>query len=322
MPIISSGTSCSVSRRSILRTTIAALAAPPIFVAAASGEPDLSFHEAADGGFTFDTGVLRGRLRAGGKSGGLSDVVHVPSGARISQTYGLAGHYRVLAANCRFMPDVWAAPSQATLAASGSVVARWPAAADRPFEMRITYRWCAPDALEVETSVTARAPLAGFESFLASYFAEEFSRASVLVREGEGTFVAADEAGGSWQMFPRDAAAVGLIKDGRWSFPPNPVDWRIRTDLKLPIAIRSGSASGLSAAAMARGGDCFAVSTPVQNDGHRSLYLSLFGRNLTRDETASARAWLMIGVFQDKEVVGRYRNFDIASMSHRPTRTR
>jgi len=305
----------------MLRSAIAAFAAP-VSVASASGAPDLSFHEAPDGGFTFDTGVLRGKLRAGGKSSGLTDVVHVPSGARISQTYGLVGHYRVLAANRRFLPDVWAMPSEATLAGGGSVQARWPAAADRPFEMRVTYRWSAADTLEVETGVTAGAPLAGFESFLASYFAEEFNRALVWVREDEGTFAAADEGGGPWQMFPRDQAAVRLIQDGRWTFPPNPVDWRIRTNLKLPIGIRRGSVSRMSAVIMARDGDCFAVSTPVQNDGHRSLYLSLFGRDLSRDETASARACLVIGTLQDDEIVHRYHSFDMASMSYPSTLTR
>ena len=35
----------------------------------------------SEGEYVFDTGFLRGKIRAGGKSRGLSSVVHIPSGA-------------------------------------------------------------------------------------------------------------------------------------------------------------------------------------------------------------------------------------------------
>jgi hypothetical protein len=40
--------------------------------------------------------------------------------------------------------------------------------------------------------------------------------------------------------------------------------------------------------------DCFAVLTPYGEEGHRSLYLSLFGRDLKPGETARARARLVV----------------------------
>src|SRR5664279_621881 len=52
--------------------------------------------------FTFDTGVLKGKLRADGKSRGLSSVVHLPSGATLDTSMGLFGHYRVFSANKRY----------------------------------------------------------------------------------------------------------------------------------------------------------------------------------------------------------------------------
>jgi hypothetical protein len=309
MHTTSSGTSCFVSRRFILRTAVSTFPVAAVALWAGSAKPVLRFSEAPDGGFTFDTGILRGKLRAGGKSSGLSEVVHLPTGTKISQTYGLFGHYRVFAANHRFLPDVWAAPSEATLAADSTVVAHWPDAPDRPFEMWVTYRWSGPDMLDIDTKVKARAPIERFESFLASYFAEEFNRASVWTQPGEGTFAPADETGGAWQMFPRDESAIRIIKDGRWSYPPNPVDWRIRTSMAFPIAVRRGSISGLSAVVMAPISDCFAVSSPLQSDGHRSLYLSLFGRDLNPGETVIARARLVIGAFPDEEIVRRYCRF-------------
>jgi hypothetical protein len=290
-------------------TAILALSAAVALSYAENTEAGLRFKEDPAGGFAFDTGVLRGKLRAGGKSGGFSDVIHIPTGRKISQTYGLFGHYRVFAANHRFMPDVWSTPSEARLDADGSVVAHWPGNADHPFEMWVRYRWSEPAVLDVETRVKALTPLQGFESFLASYFAEEFDSASVWAQQANAAFVAADESGGIWQMFPRDQAAIRLMRDGRWKYPPNPVDWQIRPNLALPVAIRRGSVSGLAAVVMAQAPDCFAVSTPQQTDGHRSLYLSLFGRNLTPGETVTAAARLVIGNFRDDEIIDLYRRY-------------
>ena len=41
-------------------------------------------------------------------------------------------------------------------------------------------------------------------------------------------------------MYPRDSAAVGLIQDGRWKQPPNPVDWQIMPELAGAVAMRRG----------------------------------------------------------------------------------
>ena len=40
--------------------------------------------------------------------------------------------------------------------------------------------------------------------------------------------------------------------------------------------------------------DCFAVLTPFETEPHRSMYLSLFGKDLKAGETARARARLVI----------------------------
>ena len=40
--------------------------------------------------------------------------------------------------------------------------------------------------------------------------------------------------------------------------------------------------------------DCFAVLTPFEAEPHRSMYLSLFGKDLKAGETARARARLVI----------------------------
>src|ERR1035441_831755 len=86
--------------------------------------------------FAFDTGVLKGKLRAGGKSVGLSSVVHLPTGLTMDSSMGLFGHYRVFSANKRYGTAAWDWPSVASLPPAGSVEVRWPSAEDRPFELR------------------------------------------------------------------------------------------------------------------------------------------------------------------------------------------
>ena len=46
----------------------------------------LAFSGDAEGGYTFDTGVLRGKLQPGKMTLGLSSVVHVPSGIKLEPT--------------------------------------------------------------------------------------------------------------------------------------------------------------------------------------------------------------------------------------------
>lgn len=261
-----------------------------------TGNWNYAFSAAGTNDFTFDTGVLKGKLRAGGKSRGLSSVVHVPTGITLDSSMGLLGHYRVFSANKRYGTAAWDWPSDARLRPDGSVEVRWPSAEDRPFELRAVYRWAAPNILDLETSVQAKTNLMKFESFLASYFAESFTNSCVYVRSnGQSWLMSAEKSDGIWQAFPRDDQAALIIQDGRWNYPPNPVDWAIRPPLAKPLGIRRCPANDLSAVVMSPPQDCFAVLTPCETEAHRSMYLSLFGKDLKAGETARARARLVIG---------------------------
>jgi hypothetical protein len=265
----------------------------------------LAFSASGTNEFTFDTGVLKGKLRADGKSKGLSSVVHLPTGLTLDSSMGLFGHYRVFSTNHRYSTAAWDWPSEARLRLDGSVEVHWPPAEDRPFELRAIYRWAAPDTLDLETIVQANADLPKFESFLASYFSECFTNAAVYVRSNSQVwFAPADKTYGVWQAFPRDDRAVSITQDGRWKIPPNPVDWVIRPRLASPLAVRSCPAIGLRAVLMSPPSDCFGVLTPFEGEGHRSMYLSLFGKDLKAGETTRARARLMIvSNLPDAEIV-------------------
>ena len=56
--------------------------------------------------------------------------------------------------------------------------------------------------------------------------------------------------------------------------------------------------------------DCFGVLAPYGEEGHRSLYLSLFGRDLQSGESASALSRLVIGRgISDGKAVSIYEDF-------------
>lgn len=278
--------------------------------------PSLAFVPSEDGGFAFDTGILRGRLRPGGKSRGLCSVIHVPTGAALDRGdsgYGLFSHYRVFSAGKRYGGGAWDWASEARRFEDGSVQVRWPAGGDRPFEMAATWRWADPRTLDLDTEVRAQADLPRFEVFLASYFTGAFCRSFACVRElreGRPGFLAAEKEAGTWQMFPRDDGAAAIAGDGRWKLPPHPVSWTIRPALAYPLAVRRDPRTGLAVALMGLPSDCFAVSMPHQEEAHFSVYLSLFGRDLREGESARARTRLMAGTdLGDDALVEAYRAF-------------
>jgi hypothetical protein len=244
--------------------------------------------------FRFDTGALRGVLRGGGRPAGLTELVDCASGAKIAGPHGIFGFYRLFDAETRYT-DGWSRTgSVARLLSDGAVEATWPADEGHPFDLRAVYRWRSPRTLDLETTVTARRALRKFEVFLASYVIG-FPESRVYAKtEGGPAFVAADEVSGIWQAFPRDDAAAAIVRDGRWTRPLYPVEWTMRPFLAAPLGMRRDATNGLAVLVMARPRDCFAVLTPHGAESHRSLYLSLFGRDLRAGESATAIGRLVV----------------------------
>lgn len=287
-----------------------------LFLAGLAGETtpsakhDLAFHQSEGGAYVFDTGVLRGVLRREGKSLGVSSLTHLKTGVALDRSNGLFSHYRVFTKGARYGGGAWDWPSAATLRPDGAVEVRWPATDGRPFEMTARYRWSSADSLDLETSVLAKADLSGFESFLASYFDPSFTNVLVCAGAPNRPFIPARKADGDWQMFPRDEAVIPLIHDGRWKLEPNPVNWTLRPTLIHPLALRRAPGCGLTVLLMGATTDCFAIATPHEAEGHYSVYLSLFGRDLKPGETATALTRLTV-LSQDGEssALERYRAF-------------
>ena len=273
-----------------------------------TGKPQ--FVKGQNGEYTFDTGIIKGVLRKGGKSRGLSSVVHIPTGARLDGGSGMLGYYRVFTANHRYGSAGWNWPSTARLRSDGAVEIAWPAEAGRPFTMASVYRWRDAKTLDIKTTVKADKDLDDFEVFLSSYFHKTLTTPAVCVHTGPGTppaFMVAEQAKGDWQMFLRSPEVLSMVRDGRWLQPPNPVDWVIRPPLAQPICVRRGPETDATAILMAPRQDCYAISAPYKGETHYSLYLSLFGHDIEAGHSATARArFVVAGDISDQEVLGLY----------------
>jgi hypothetical protein len=290
---------------------LATIAGEPAAPAGGAADAKLAF-TAAGQEYTFNTGILRGTLRGGGKSKGLIPVLY--GDADIAGSLGILSPYRLLTADARFGPAAWDWASEARLLPDGAVEVRWSPDADHPLEMTAVYRWSAPNTLDFTATVRPQQGLRKFELFLASYF-DGFPASLVYVQEnpqaaGKPAFMEAVKAVAVWQAFPRDDDAARIIADGRWKFPPNPVEWKIMPRLAAPLAVRRDAKTGLAAVLMAPPQDCFAVLTPFGEEDHRSLYLSLFGRDLKAGESATARARLVIGRdISDEQAIALYKAY-------------
>jgi len=278
----------TASRRIWIITALIVLAGG-VVPAGAAEKP--VFKAGENGEYTFDTGVLRGTLCAGGKSSGLTSVVHIPTGTRLDKGSGIFGYYRLLATNQRFGRMGWDIPGKSRLLDDGAVEITLVAAEDRPFELVAVYRWADPATLDLETTIKPTADLSNFELFLASYCSDSFPSPYVRARKG---FLLAERSYGDWLAFLRDEGVAKFLRDGRWEKEPYPVTWTPVDEFDEPLAFRRGTESAPRVVLMAPRQDCFAVSTPYSGESHYSLYLSLFGSDLKVGAVAQAKSRLVV----------------------------
>jgi hypothetical protein len=268
------------------------------------------------GEYEFNTGIVRGKLRQEGKSRGLSAVTYLPQKVQIDRSLGLFSFYRIFSEKTRYGSALWDRDSFSELLPNGAVKIVWPAEKEYPFEITAVYCWMDASTLDLETIVKPAKDLPKFEIFLASYFHEDFP-ASYIYAQKETKhntpnldFVEAKEAGGTWQMYPRDKHVLSTITDGRWQLRPNPVNWNISPFLAAPVGMRCHENTGLKIVLMASSEDCFAIATPCKNETHYSLYLSLLGRDIKKGQAIRVRSRLLFGQeLSDSEVLKRYRKF-------------
>jgi hypothetical protein len=288
---------------------LTALIAASAIVPAFGQNADLAFKPAADGWLSFDTGVVKGKLQADGKSQGMPTFIDVKTGTDLAYgggNPGILSFYRLFSAGKRWFIEngghtfrEW--PQTVKVLPDGAGQICWPAHKDHPVEMTVAYRWVSPTTLDVETVVKPEIDMPAFEVFLSSYFNNDFQsrvylqparyaggKPSFLVPEGSPLVT------GTYLAFPRDLHAARIVYDGRWEQGHSPVQWSITKYMAAPLALMRDAKHDITFVQMARPQDCFAVLMPYTLTppdgvaGHRSIYLSLFGGDLKAGQTARA----------------------------------
>lgn len=277
----------------------------------AAQDGNLSFSPDGKGFFHFNTGALKGFVRADGKTQGMNSLIDKESGQEIAHggDYpGLFSLYRVFSKGKRYGDAVRDWPVEAEVLKDGGLQLHWSANGENPFDIEAAYHWRSERIMDFELTVIPKTAMQDFEVFLSSYFNPQYKSwvytRSTIHNGGEPQFTAADAnplLQGTYLAFPRDRQAAQLIFDGRWEIGHNPVDFAVPRFFALPIGMREDPVSGLAAAIMARPEECFAVETPYNLEppdgvaGHASLYFSFFGANAEPEKALNARARLMIG---------------------------
>lgn len=289
-----------------------------VSIAAFSAEgADLAFTNEGEGLFAFDTGVVKGTLRADGKSQGIFTLVDCRTGLDLAyggNNPGILSYYRVFETNKRYKGSARNWPHDAEILPDGALRVEWPSNADRPFMLSATYRWSAANTLDLETAVTPDKTMKDFEVFLSSYFRKGF-RGSVYAQnprhaDRPDTFVPTDGNPlniGTYLAFPRDLRAAQLIYDGRWEIGQSPVQMSVSQFHAAPIAMRTNEENDITFLQMARPEDCFAIEMAYNLDppdgvaNHYSMYFSFFGGDVPKGKTVRAQSRVVIGRGIDQE---------------------
>ncbi len=264
-----------------------------------------------EGEFLVDTGWLKGIFRPEGKSLGFEPLNLVSPEICLSHFPGILNFYRVFKTNYRFGDGMRDVESTARLIDSRSIEVVWKPSEHTPFELKAIYEWINSKTVDMSISVKAEIDLPNFEVFLSSYLTERFPEPYIYARTetGEVKFVSTPPELGVWHAFPRDEKAVEIIKDGRWTYPPSPVDWVIRPFFAEPIIYRRDKDTGLVVLQMAEKDNCFSVMAPEIGESHYSMYFSLFGKDLKQGESIKTRVRMIIDKLSDDEILGKYREF-------------
>ena len=143
----------------MMRTTLAVLMTA-MTAAATGAEPGpLAFRPADEEGYVaFDTGLLRGKVRLDGRHQGISSIVHAPTEMELAKSVGLLSYYRVFSAGKRYGHSARDWPLKTRLSDDGALEIVFPPHEEHPLEMTGTFRWHAPDTLDLETTVTPQVP--------------------------------------------------------------------------------------------------------------------------------------------------------------------
>lgn len=248
-----------------------------------------------------------------GKSHHFSNVIHKPSGMKISpdgermKHVGMLNFYRVLIEGGYLtelrVEEAFLEPNEDGITMTFMPSIRLQA------KVKVKFTFKEPNIIDMDLWVETLINYPKFEILLSAYMAAGFET---------GVYVAKKEFGpieleqirisdnpmihGIWPFFPRNEAGANLLTDGRhqkgrWF-------WRMAIGRRYGMPLAFVSNDSVDAILMGRPEDVYAVGATYKGDaendnvaGHRSLYLSLFGEDFKAGEGRHTQMRMIIDGF-------------------------
>lgn len=271
----------------------------------------------------FETDVIRGTVVADGRRFSVADLVWKPSEFKVDRGMALAP-YRLLARSA-WMGEVREMAHTVAPTDDGIVVTFQPTAAHHA-RLQVTVSFLDPDSIDCTVDITSHAYYPDYELMISAYFAEGLRPGAYIGPGVRGVTTEAEQVApvespiyrDMYVAFPRDERAANLLNDGRWQRGRHFTRFTTARYYGLPVGVYAHEDSGLNVLLMGRPEDVFAVSmayhsdNPLDNVGqHRSLYLSLFGRDIHPGQRIRMTYRMQLGEFgnQPEQHVRQYERF-------------
>lgn len=262
------------------------------------------------GVLTFRLSEIEGRIVADGRSQGVADLVHRPTGAPVGNPlicpYPLLAPYRILCRN-GWMGELRDSAHEASLI-DGGVRIVWRARLAHQAEVVMDVLPKEPNAIDLDIEVTGHAEYEAYELLLSNYFAPEFA-SGAYVKGARGQVeqirpVSNPVFRGMYVAFPRDERSANVMSDGRWQRGRHWTLFLAARYYGCPMGFYAHKEAPVDALVMGLPDDVFGVSMAYADephpDGvaqHHSLYLHLFGRTIHPGETRRTRVRLAVGTY-------------------------
>lgn len=248
-----------------------------------------------------------------GKSHHFREVVHTPSGKRVSPDKqgmvksGLLNFYRVLVRG-GYLTELREEEAIVRPEVDG-ITLIWEPSIRMQAEVTARFIFREPNIIDMDLSVESLTHYPDFEILLSAYMGPGFEGgAYVAKKEFEPSepeqirIVDQPMIHGIWPFFPRDEAGAHLLTDGRhqkgrWY-------WRMAIGRRYGMPLAFSSNADVDVLLMGRPEDVYAVGASYKGDPetdgvarHRSLYLSLFGEDFQPGEGRRTRMRMIIDDF-------------------------
>mgnify|MGYP006302085525 CR=1 FL=1 len=260
------------------------------------------------------SGVLSCDTQQGhGKSHHFSNVIHKPTGMKISPDgermagAGMLNFFRVLIEG-GYLTELRVEQPILEPEEDG-ITLTWMPTIRRQAKVTVKFTFTEPNIIDMDMWVETLTNYPGFEILLSAYLAPGFESGAYVAKEEFGPtepeqirIVDQPMIHGIWPFFPRDEAGANLLTDGRhqkgrWF-------WRMAIGRRYGMPLAFFSNDGVDAILMGRPEDVYAVGATYKGDeendnvaGHRSLYLSLFGKDFKAGEGRRTQMRMIIDDF-------------------------